>query len=141
MSSSYACPLNPYHPLISLPSLSVARERIERACILTRLAPSFLRIGSFEALSPPPFTFFLGGGQQKADLDALRVLGEWVVRRVLRLDIPDGAAWGQKLVMEVVRRNARMVAGWQAYGSVIAQLFQIRVTADVHQIYARRNQY
>ena len=112
--------------LVSLPQLPVERETTETACVLTRLAPSFIRIGSFEALNPPARMYFLGGGQQPADLDALRVLGEFVARRVLQL--PDvrwrnedkggetGDAWGAKLVLEVARRNARMVAGWQAYG-------------------------
>ncbi|KAI0749563.1 hypothetical protein C8Q80DRAFT_1218695 [Daedaleopsis nitida] len=112
--------------LIHLPKLPVERERVESACILTRVAPSFIRIGSFEALNPPAQIFFLGGGQQAAHLEALRVLGEWVARRVLSL--PDvkwreaagedglGDAWGTKLVLEVARRNARMVAGWQVYG-------------------------
>ncbi|KAH9856470.1 hypothetical protein C2E23DRAFT_865906 [Lenzites betulinus] len=112
--------------LISLPKLPVERETVETACVLTRVSPSFLRIGSFEALNPPANMFFFGGGQQPADLDALRVLGEWVARRVLKLegvrwageggvDGP-GDAWGKELVFEVARRNARMVAGWQAYG-------------------------
>ncbi|KAI0635681.1 UPF0061-domain-containing protein [Trametes polyzona] len=112
--------------LIWLPKLPVERERMETACVLTRVAPSFIRIGSFEALNPPANMFFFGGGQQPAHLDALRVLGEWVARRVLKLegirwrgdlgvDGP-GDAWGKELVLEVARRNARMVAGWQAYG-------------------------
>jgi serine/tyrosine/threonine adenylyltransferase len=102
--------------LISLPSLPVVRERLEHGCILTRVAPSFLRIGSFEAFSPPTSMFFLGGGQQEAHWDALRILGEWCIQRVLRLDLNEGEAWGKKLVLEVARRNAIMVAGWQAYG-------------------------
>jgi uncharacterized protein YdiU (UPF0061 family) len=102
--------------IISLPSLSVIRERRESACIVTRVAPSFLRIGSFEALNPPVELFFFGGGQQPADLDALRVLGEWVVDQVLRIKRPEGGAWGRELILESTRRNARMVAGWQAYG-------------------------
>lgn len=112
--------------LISLPKLPVERETMEYASVLTRVAPSFIRIGSFEALNPPANMFFFGGGQQKADLDALRILGEWVARKVLKLegvrwrgepgvDGP-GDAWGKELVYEVARRNARMVAGWQAYG-------------------------
>jgi uncharacterized protein YdiU (UPF0061 family) len=60
--------------------------------------------------------FFFGGGQQEAHWDALRVLGEWVKTRVLRLGGTEGGAWGKKLVLEVARRNAIMVAGWQAYG-------------------------
>ncbi|KAH9063867.1 hypothetical protein EDB87DRAFT_1600794 [Lactarius vividus] len=102
--------------IISLPSLPVIRERRESACIVTRVAPSFLRIGSFEALNPPVELFFFGGGQQPADLDALRVLGEWVADQVLRIKRPEGGAWGRELILESTRRNARMVAGWQAYG-------------------------
>ncbi|KAI0671584.1 hypothetical protein C8Q78DRAFT_973334 [Trametes maxima] len=112
--------------LIWLPKLPVERERMENACVLTRVAPSFLRIGSFEALNPPANMFFFGGGQQKVHLDALRTLGEWVAHRVLKLEgiqwrgepgvESSGDAWGKELVLEVARRNARMVAGWQAYG-------------------------
>ncbi|PFH53087.1 hypothetical protein AMATHDRAFT_138210 [Amanita thiersii Skay4041] len=102
--------------LISLPSLPVARERMETACILTRVAQSFIRIGSFEALNGPTHMMFFGGGQQQPHLDALRVLGEWVIRNVLKLNIPEGEAWGKALVSDVAQRNAKMVAAWQAYG-------------------------
>ncbi|KAF7985567.1 hypothetical protein HWV62_3837 [Athelia sp. TMB] len=104
--------------LLSLPTLPVARERQESACILTRVAPSFLRLGSFEALNPPKNVFFFGGGQQPRDLEALRVLGEWVAGRVLGLDLEreQGKGWGERLVMEVAKRNALMVGRWQAYG-------------------------
>lgn len=89
------------------------------------MAPSFIRIGNFEALNPPANIFFFGGGQQDGDLDALRKLGEWVGKRVLKLEgvkwaeeneEEKGDAWGKKLVLEVAKRNAKMVAGWQAYG-------------------------
>lgn len=102
--------------LISLPALPVARERVETACVLTRISPSFIRIGSFEALNGPTNMFFFGGGQQKPDLDALRILGEWVTEQVLKLPVEKGKPWGSELVLEVARRNAHMVAGWQAYG-------------------------
>lgn len=105
--------------LISLPDLPVIRERRETACVYTRVAESFIRIGNFEALNPPSNTFFLGGGQQDANYEALRKLGEWTARRVLKLDEIDwgaGDAWGKKLLFDVARRNARMVAAWQAYG-------------------------
>ncbi|KAJ7494652.1 hypothetical protein B0H11DRAFT_2002828 [Mycena galericulata] len=113
--------------LVSLPGVPVLREKVESACVLTRVAASFLRIGSFEALSPPQNTFLFGGGQQAANWDALRTLGVWVAETVLRLPeaVPaevEGTAekhpapWGKALVLEVARRNARMVAGWQAYG-------------------------
>ena len=102
--------------LISLPALPVARERVETSCVLTRISPSFIRIGSFEALNGPTNMFFFGGGQQKPDLDALRILGEWVTEQVLKLPVEKGKPWGSELVLEVARRNAHMVAGWQAYG-------------------------
>lgn len=119
--------------LVSLPGVPVLRETVESACVLTRLAPSFLRIGSFQALSPPQNIFVWGGGQQVAHWDALRTLGLWVAGSVLRLpeavkpaaeaSVANGkvkethpAPWGKALVLEVARRNARMVAGWQATG-------------------------
>lgn len=102
--------------LISLPALPVARERLETACVMSRMAPSFLRIGSFEALHGPTNMFFFGGGQQEPHWDALRALGEWVSANVLRLGGAPGEAWGERLVLEVARRNAEMVAAWQAYG-------------------------
>ncbi|TFK72950.1 UPF0061-domain-containing protein [Pluteus cervinus] len=102
--------------LISLPALQVQREKAETACIFTRVAPSFLRIGCFEAFNGPTEMFFFGGGQQKPNWDGLRVLGEYVSKHVLKLNLGEGEAWGTKLVLEVSRRNAKMVAGWQAYG-------------------------
>jgi len=103
--------------LIGLPDLEVVREEYETACILTRVAPSFIRIGNFQALNPPTDIFLLGGGQQPADYDALRLLGLWVARRVLRLpDLEDGKPWALRLVKECAKRNALMLAGWQAYG-------------------------
>ena len=101
--------------LISLPNLPVAREKLEHACILTRVAPSFIRIGCFEAFNGPSLAFG-GVGQQKPHWDGLRILGEWVAHRVLKLNIPQGEPWGKALLFDVAQRNAKMVAAWQAYG-------------------------
>ena len=107
--------------IISLPNIPVSRERLETAAVVARVSPTFLRIGSFEALNPPEGTIiylFSANAQQRKEQDweALRILGEWVARHVLKIkDAPD-APWGLKLVIEVARRNAIMVAGWQAYG-------------------------
>ncbi|KAG1887260.1 hypothetical protein F4604DRAFT_1721032 [Suillus subluteus] len=98
--------------LISLPDLPVIRERTETACIFTRVAETFIRIGNFEALSPPSNSFFLGGGQQDADYEALRQL----VLKLEGINWEAGDAWGKELLFDVARRNARMVAAWQAYG-------------------------
>ncbi|EAU85523.1 hypothetical protein CC1G_06424 [Coprinopsis cinerea okayama7 len=102
--------------IVSLPALPVQRERVESASIVTRLAPSFIRIGNFEAFNGPTNMFFFGGGQQKPDYEGLRMLGEWVVGNVLNLSVEKGKPWGAELVYDVARRNAKMVAGWQAYG-------------------------
>jgi len=101
--------------LISLPALPVERERLEHACILTRVAPSFIRIGCFEAFNGPSIGFG-GVGQQKPHWDGLRILGEWVTQRVLKLNIPEGEPWSRALLFDVAQRNAKMVAAWQAYG-------------------------
>lgn len=102
--------------LTYLPTLPVQRERMERAAIIARVAQSFIRVGSFEALNPPKQMFMFGGGQQARNLEALRVLGEFVTREVLQIPTVKGKPWGKELVIECARRNARMVAGWQAYG-------------------------
>ena len=101
--------------LISLPALPVERERREHACILTRVAPSFIRIGCFEAFNGPSLAFG-GVGQQKPHWDGLRILGEWVSQRVLKLNIPEGEPWSRALLFDVAERNAKMVAAWQVYG-------------------------
>jgi len=132
--------------LISLPGIEVWRERVEKACIAVRMAPSFLRVGSFEALNPPANLFFIGGHQQPSHWEGLRVLGEWVGRRVLILEGVewegrDRTAWGKKLVLETTKRNAKMVAGWQVCviaPSVVARIgidlcFQLRVHAWRYQ--------
>ncbi|KAF5367571.1 hypothetical protein D9758_003792 [Tetrapyrgos nigripes] len=103
--------------LISLPEIPVMREKMEYACVTTRVAPSFLRIGSFEALNGPTNMMFFGGGQQKPDWDALLKLAEYVSKDVLKLEsFGKGEKWAKDLVYEVAKRNAKMVAGWQAYG-------------------------
>ena len=102
--------------IISLPEISVTREKMETACVVTRVAPSFIRIGNFEAFNGPTNMFFFGGGQQKPDYEALRILGEYVAKEVLKLELKEGNAWGETLVLDVTKRNAKMVAAWQVYG-------------------------
>ncbi|KAI6167918.1 hypothetical protein EDD17DRAFT_1503613 [Pisolithus thermaeus] len=48
-----------------------------------------------------------------------RILGEWNVKRILKLDnvsLDAGGAWGKELVFEVARRSAKMVVAWQPCG-------------------------
>lgn len=115
--------------LISLPKIPVHRERLETACVTSRVSPSFIRIGSFESHNGPEATVvYLFSPQTRnktSDWEGLRKLGEWVSRRVLHLETTDGGKWGLELVKECARRNARMVAGWQAYGFMVCSLISI----------------
>lgn len=103
--------------LILLPKLQVLRENgPEPGAIVSRIAPSFLRIGSFEILNPPQdqLVFFLlrpNQARSEPEWDNLRVLGEFV-RGKLNLD---AAAGSWEMIREIGRRNAKMVAAWQAY--------------------------
>ncbi|KAI6018073.1 hypothetical protein BKA83DRAFT_681901 [Pisolithus microcarpus] len=73
-------------PTTRSPEMPILRDRLEKACVTTRVVETFMRIGNFEALSPSRAMFFFGGGQRHADYEALRILGEWTVMRVPKLD-------------------------------------------------------
>lgn len=133
--------------LISLPDIPVSRERRESSAVVARISPSFIRIGNFEAFNPPQDSgdlIYLFSGTSAStsqrNWEALRILGEWVVRRVLRLGRNEGEPWGRDLVAEVARRNAVMVAGWQAYGWMVSAYF-----TPIHEkpmcVTARSNQH
>jgi uncharacterized protein YdiU (UPF0061 family) len=81
----------------------VYRERIETAAVLTRLAPSHVRFGSFEV--------FFSRGQH----DRIAELADYVIAR----HFPDLAGDADKYLQflnEVTRRTAKLMAQWQAVG-------------------------
>ena len=84
----------------------VFRETVETAAVVTRMAPSFVRFGSFE--------YFYWRGEHAA----LRQLAD----EVIAAHYPDcreaggGAAPYLALLREVSRRTARLVAQWQGVG-------------------------
>lgn len=87
----------------------VYRETVETAAIVTRVSPSFVRFGSFEHWAGDP--------------DRLRTLTDYVVDRhfpELRLTASgEPESWENtvlRLLREVTRRTARMVADWQTAG-------------------------
>ena len=109
-------------------ALPVVRENgPEPTSLLARLAPTFIRIGHFEALNPSTQArkfsqIYFGGGWMRGDeaedteegplegqgnLEGLRELVEWC-KGVMGYE-GDTAGWAR----EVVKRNAEMVAGWQ----------------------------
>ena len=81
----------------------VVRETVETAAVVTRLAPSFVRFGSFE--------YFYWTEQH----DALKQLADFIIDRFY----PEARASAQPylaLLEAVARRTARLVAQWQGIG-------------------------
>ena len=81
----------------------VVRETMETAAVVTRMAPSFVRFGSFEHW------------RYRNKTDELRTLADYVVDTFY----PELATAPNRylaLLEEVTRRTARMIAHWQAVG-------------------------
>jgi uncharacterized protein YdiU (UPF0061 family) len=81
----------------------VYRETVETAAVLTRLAPTHVRFGSFE--------LFYYRGQ----FDRVRELADYVIREFYP---QSGDAENKYLLFlrEVIGRTARLIAQWQAAG-------------------------
>lgn len=89
----------------------VRRETMETAAIVTRMAPSFVRFGSFEHWS------------SRRQPDELRVLADYVIDKFYPhcRDAETGDASGRdgallRMLAEVTRRTALLMADWQAVG-------------------------
>jgi uncharacterized protein YdiU (UPF0061 family) len=81
----------------------VFRESIETAAIVVRLAPSFVRFGSFE--------IFAARGEH----DAVRILADYVIDRFYP-ESGTGADRYARFFESVVKRTARLMADWQSVG-------------------------
>jgi uncharacterized protein YdiU (UPF0061 family) len=81
----------------------VIRETVESAAVVTRLAPSFVRFGSFE------FWY------HRRDGDTVRELADYVIREFYP-EFEGAEDRYPRFLREVVRRTARMIAQWQAVG-------------------------
>ena len=81
----------------------VARETIETSAVATRMAPSFVRFGSFEHWY----------ARQRPE--ELRVLADYVIGNFYP-ELAGEANPYQALLAEVTRRTAHMIAHWQAVG-------------------------
>ena len=84
----------------------VFRESVETAAVVIRMAPSFVRFGSFE---------FFYWNQRHAEL---RQLADYVIDDFYPQcrDAGSGPAPYLALIEEVSRRTARLIAQWQAVG-------------------------
>ncbi|KAI6016639.1 hypothetical protein PISMIDRAFT_12637 [Pisolithus microcarpus 441] len=52
-------------PTTRSPEMPVTRERLEKACVMTRVAETFILIGHFEVLSPPSCAMSFFGVEQR----------------------------------------------------------------------------
>jgi len=84
----------------------VYRESAETAAVLTRVAPSHLRFGSFE--------YFHYTEQP----DAVRILADYAIERLYPhlLEHADPSVRYAAFLQEVVQRTARLMAQWQSVG-------------------------
>jgi serine/tyrosine/threonine adenylyltransferase len=81
----------------------VIRESIETAAIVVRLAPSFVRFGSFE--------IFAARGEH----DAVRILADYVIDRFYP-ESGHGNDRYARFFEAVLKRTARLMADWQSVG-------------------------
>ena len=81
----------------------VGRETMESTAVVTRMAPTFVRFGSFEHWA---------SREREAEL---RTLADYVNARFYP-EFQGAANPYQELLAEVTRRTARMIAHWQAVG-------------------------
>ncbi|EPX73147.1 uncharacterized protein SOCG_00903 [Schizosaccharomyces octosporus yFS286] len=90
----------------TLDGVAAMRETIEPCAIVCRMAPSWIRIGTFD----------LPG--VNGNLDSIRKLADYCLDHVLTKDF-QGQGLGnryEQLLRDVAFRNAKCVAKWQVYG-------------------------
>ncbi|KAJ2955390.1 hypothetical protein NQZ79_g8606 [Umbelopsis isabellina] len=79
----------------------------EQGAIVTRMAPSWLRIGNFEIF------------HSRKDKENVKKLADYVLKEVIKIDQVSSENKGNRyenLLREVARSTAEMVAGWQSIG-------------------------
>jgi len=98
--------------LVHLPDLEVIRESRETGAIVTRVAPSWVRIGNFEIQ------------KERREWDNILKLARYLVEHVYGYDLAQkNKEVARTVLREVANRNAIMVAGWQVYGFMHVRLF------------------
>ncbi len=83
--------------------LPVMRETVETGALVTRLAPSFIRFGSFEVF------------YYRSQHDEIKTLADFTLRHYFP-ELLDEAKPYPALLREVTQRTARLMAQWQAVG-------------------------
>ena len=81
----------------------IMREQPESTAVVTRIAPSFIRFGSFEHW------------YYRRDIDSLKTLADYVIHHYFS-EFSDKPNRYAALLTEVTKRTARLVAQWQTVG-------------------------
>ncbi|KAI5817894.1 hypothetical protein BZA77DRAFT_278518 [Pyronema omphalodes] len=89
--------------LTLLPNEMVVREKMEVCAIVARMAESWIRIGTFDIF------------RARGDRVRLRQLCDYVHDEVLKLTTTEGNRY-EAMYREIVKRNAKVLGLWQAYG-------------------------
>ncbi|KAK0555748.1 hypothetical protein OC846_000406 [Tilletia horrida] len=92
--------------------IRVRRERTHPSAVMTRLAPSWVRVGSFQLHA------------SRGEWESVRVLGEYAVQHLFRWQTFSPSTeseekrqpWAQRLIREVAERTAITIARWQVAG-------------------------
>ncbi|MET3107450.1 uncharacterized protein YdiU (UPF0061 family) [Oxalobacteraceae bacterium GrIS 2.11] len=83
--------------------MMVMREQPETSAVVTRIAASFIRFGSFEHW------------YYRSELDSLKTLADFVIQRYYP-EFSDHPSPYQALLAEVTKRTAHLIAHWQTVG-------------------------
>ena len=75
--------------------------------MITRLAPTFIRFGSFEIIKP--------GGPSAGKTEIATKLADYVIETIYP-EIPDDGEKYKNLIKEVSQKTAEMVVTWQLIG-------------------------
>ncbi len=81
----------------------VYRETVETASVVTRMAPTFIRFGSFEHF------------YYKQDLENLKILIDYTIKDFYP-ELKENENPYKALLSEVIKRTAEMIAHWQSVG-------------------------
>lgn len=83
----------------------VMRETVETAAVVLRMSPTFIRFGSFEHWAA------------QGNIDALKTLSNYVIDKFYpECRAPDAQESILRLLQEVTRRTATLIADWQSVG-------------------------
>lgn len=116
--------------ILTSPVIVIREFGRELSSLVARTAPTFIRIGHFEAMNPGDAgrksqQIFFGGGWQnpaleedkdsplggQGNLEGLRELTAWI-----KDDVMNFKGSVKDWFIDVVKRNADTVAAWQVYG-------------------------